>query len=443
MEVFENACGDVLSQLDTIPQASGVYWVGIAVLLSWEFMYNLNPLDHPPEIAAMMRTALRGHYRGPCVGLLKFPLLAVASTSQEVASTPLTNGALTSLALLLELERQYSQQNIFSVHRGPGHDRGQLDLNNVLDLWANHFNISSRHATFTWHSFFAMARSFSRGLWPCDITYVKHKDNNSERFRIQHDSPPTNLVKEYLRQVEAGRGGSQSAEQQPSTECTVPHHGKITKQFDPGHLIRALRVDENLKQRDRKIFQKQLKAVSAYLDPLHGEERLADHYVEGLHNPSRSTLCEARVRMDVTCMIMRRKINKERRYFQFINFDASPQHGLEIMGMQETKIAHEDVYNKTFDDVNPDAIKSHRAPVVGMGQGKTGLLDKAVTITHQRWLEHGPTVYHMRKANLDARVGLTDMGTELGVGDHLDIIENVIQQTVVPQETLQQDRLAL
>jgi hypothetical protein len=441
MAVFENACGYVLSQPDTTPQASGVYWVGIAVLRSWEFMYNLNPLDHPPEIAAMMGIALRGHYYKSCVGLLQFPLLAVASTSQEVASTPLPNGALTSRSLLLQLEGQYSQQNIFSVHRGPGHDRGPLDLNNVLDLWANHFNISSRHATFTWHSFFAMARSFSCGFWPCDITYVNNKDKKKP-FRIQDNSPPRDLVLEYLRQI-AGRGDSQSPEQQPSIQCIKKHPGCVTKEFDTGHILRALRIDEGLKQREKEIFQKQLKAVSAYLDPLHGKERLAELYVEGLDDPGRSTLCTARVRLDVTCMLMRRKINAERKYYEFINFDASPQHGLEIMGMQETKIDREDVYNKTFDDVNPDALKSHRAPLVGMGQGKTGLLDKAVTITHQRWLEHGPAVFQMRQANRNARVGLTDMGTELGVGDHLDIIENVIKQTVVPQETLQQDRLAL
>ena len=61
-----------------------------------------------------------------------------------------------------------------------------------------------------------------------------------------------------------------------------------------------------------------------------------------------------------------------------------------------------------------------------LGHLRMGLAEKAQCYVHQTWLEYGPEVEQVRAANADVRVVLSDMGTELGVGDALDVVEECL-----------------
>jgi hypothetical protein len=66
-------------------------------------------------------------------------------------------------------------------------------------------------------------------------------------------------------------------------------------------------------------------------------------------------------------------------------------------------------------------------PLSILGKGRMGLAEKTQAHVHQTWLEYGPAIESARSASQDVRVCLSDMGTELGVGDTLDVASQCLR----------------
>eukprot|EP00974_Lingulodinium_polyedra_P036698 3518073-Lingulodinium_polyedra.AAC.1 len=64
-----------------------------------------------------------------------------------------------------------------------------------------------------------------------------------------------------------------------------------------------------------------------------------------------------------------------------------------------------------------------RLPICGFGQGRATLPDKVACLVHQCWLEYGPSASDVRAANSRVRQRLSDVGTEFGICDYPDVVD--------------------
>ena len=73
-------------------------------------------------------------------------------------------------------------------------------------------------------------------------------------------------------------------------------------------------------------------------------------------------------------------------------------------------------------------VETRIMPLATLGKGRMGLAEKTQAFIHQTWLEYGPCVSGVRAANADVRVCLSDMGTELGIGDAKDVVSECLRE---------------
>ena len=138
--------------------------------------------------------------------------------------------------------------------------------------------------------------------------------------------------------------------------------------------------------------------------------------------PAKATSYRNVVRLDIAAMLARRnwyRVNGP--VYRYVSFDASPQHGQEMFGTVERTVIRSKV-GQLANWTSRPTVQTRRLPVATLGHLRMGLAEKAQSYVHQTWLEYGPEVEQVRAANADVRVVLSDMGTELGIGDALDIV---------------------
>ena len=135
--------------------------------------------------------------------------------------------------------------------------------------------------------------------------------------------------------------------------------------------------------------------------------------------PSRATLTRGRVRLDVAAMLCRRWhwAREARQVFRYLAYDASPQKGVEIFATVERVLTV--LSNDRFSATS--AVDERRLPLVTLGHGRTSLEDKVQAHIHQVWLEYGPGQDTLQRANSAVRQCLSDMGTEFGLADVVDV----------------------
>ncbi len=67
-------------------------------------------------------------------------------------------------------------------------------------------------------------------------------------------------------------------------------------------------------------------------------------------------------------------------------------------------------------------VRERLLPLAVLGCGRMRLSEKLNAHCHQVWLEYGPSIRDCRRANLDVRQCLSDMGTEIGIADARDVL---------------------
>ena len=107
--------------------------------------------------------------------------------------------------------------------------------------------------------------------------------------------------------------------------------------------------------------------------------------------------------------------------YRHISFDASPQHGQEFFATVE-RIVHRGEVARVGQDLSRPVVETRILPLVILGKGRMGLAEKTQAYVHQTWLEYGPSAASVRSANDDVRVVLSDMSTELGIGEVRDVV---------------------
>ena len=142
--------------------------------------------------------------------------------------------------------------------------------------------------------------------------------------------------------------------------------------------------------------------------------------------PSRWTIIRAVVTLDIAAMLYMREWYRDNApIFRYLAMDASPLRGTEFFATVERVVLQSDVQRHLSAAAMPPVLQ-RKLPVVILGNSRLGLAEKSQAYVHQAWLEYGPGVDSVRRANCDVRAVLTDMGTELGICDIKDIVDRSV-----------------
>ena len=155
------------------------------------------------------------------------------------------------------------------------------------------------------------------------------------------------------------------------------------------------------------------------------QERGAPVRLEDL--PETKSIVRSTVLLDQAAMLYwRRRVAAGGYGIRYLAFDGSPQHGDHLFATVE----------RVLDGVGRDGadgggtvgvqVRSRLMPLSVLGHCRQGLAEKTQALLHQTWLEYGPSLRAVRRANRAVRVVLTDMGVEFGVSEVWDVVPEAV-----------------
>ena len=146
------------------------------------------------------------------------------------------------------------------------------------------------------------------------------------------------------------------------------------------------------------------------------------------------TIREATVKLVQAIMLWNRSAARELGpVYRYIAFDASPQHGQEIFVTVERVVSRSALRGLGQHD-RPALVGggSRELPISILGTGRAGLAEKTQAHLHQAWLEYGPALEDVRLHCASVLSALSDMGTEFGIADALDVVGPAVGPALGP-----------
>ncbi len=196
--------------------------------------------------------------------------------------------------------------------------------------------------------------------------------------------------------------------------------------FTSGHLLAALRAAQFLKTQAKADATLALMCSSrAELQRRREELRRSGFVV-----PGRVTLQRARIRLDVAAMLWQRQwYRKHGPMYRYVCSDASPQNqqSTEVQISAERLIPRVMVRGRTAAQVSGSELVQRIMPVSALGQGRTDLPSKLQAHVHQMFCDYGPTALDIRLAAADVRQCLSDLGTEFGIANAADCVDQCLR----------------
>ena len=95
-----------------------------------------------------------------------------------------------------------------------------------------------------------------------------------------------------------------------------------------------------------------------------------------------------------------------------LNYDASPQGGVEIFGIREYTVFSLDPFQSALE----------YWPLQSLGHGHASVVDKQAALAHAIWLQAGPALEDVRAYCSSVHCICTDLGVEKDVGDAPDFL---------------------
>lgn len=196
--------------------------------------------------------------------------------------------------------------------------------------------------------------------------------------------------------------------------------------FLAGHLIASLRHAQDCKS-DRKVGRSLTSALRWWLP--HSWKAVQSDLASTRVAPSKQTLQRSKIQLDAAAMLAHRRwYTANGPSYRYIAYDASPQRGVELFVTVE-RVVLQTAVSSAPPGVWP-AVHQRLLPLTTLGHGRMSVADKMHAHVHQAWLEYGPSVSDVRKANLDVRQCLSDMGAELNIVDSQDSLEQLLGEAV-------------
>ena len=206
------------------------------------------------------------------------------------------------------------------------------------------------------------------------------------------------------------------------------NRGWRNRQKELEEVVEALSATRNLKQ-VAKYNQSRNDVVRAIVSNRPKLRKvLEEHTRETAGNFGHKQLLErARVNFDVAAMLYQRVCNREelRRRIIHLNPDASPQNGHEIFCVKVEEILEGLSGDGTLD---MSSVDMYEAPMIGLPRNHTTLFGKGMAMIHIIFLIAGPRAEEMRIFTQQVYSMLSDLGTEVGLGNFPDFLNAYLLQ---------------
>ena len=295
----------------------------------------------------------------------------------------------------------------------------QFALRDLIDRWRSCFGIASAELV-AWPVDFRLAVAMARGAWWGDVS-VKHR----RQLPGETSMAPVRPSDTFLRLFLEHRVGEVAP---PETSVTPPVWGEkkgAVRPFHPEHIVASARACADVSNK-AKLKQVLLASARWWAPGLVQSIAQCQRHIDDA--PAANTQRRHIIMLDIASMLARRQWYKlSGPTFRYLSFDASPQGGQEYFVSVERVVKRSDVREVSAELWPP--VESRVLPLCTLGCGRMGLADKVQTHLHQVWLEYGPSIRSVRAANLDVRQCLSDMGTELAIGDALDCVPACVGQS--------------
>ena len=427
----QSACKDVR---ETLSNAAGEFplsadcpgiVVGVVVFGQWRFVTGA--ASHA-QTFALMKASEACHARRSGHRFVEHEVLAAAQMSAGSGCEQLVAGSAwlrehTGSSRLNQDAATAMAASQFVVTKGDCL-RHSFSLRGIIDRWSANFNLASDKLV-AWPVDYRLAIAIARGTWWGDVS-VKHR----RQLAGERSMAPVRPADELLRQFLEHRVGDLTPPQgSESAHCVWMEQKGSVRSFHPEHIIASARacaaVANKAKLREVLLASARWWAPGQWQSIVHGQRKIEDA-------PAANSQRRHIIRMDIASMLARRQWYKlHGPTYRYLAFDASPQHGQEYFVSVERVVRRVDLQHAAPDQW--PAVESRVLPLNTLGCGRMGLADKVQTHVHQVWLEYGPSVRNVRAANLDVRQCLSDMGTELGIGDASDCVSACVGQSTAGQ----------
>ena len=194
-----------------------------------------------------------------------------------------------------------------------------------------------------------------------------------------------------------------------SAQHTLPGPGCI-RRWPPLHLLLAVAASANDKRLDD--LQENLKRKLSFAFQEEEPADLKRLEASGFETPSRFALAKGRINLDLAAMCCRRdQHQRPHTCWRQLNFDSSPQGGMELLAVTEFT-----TYNSAV-----ETSESHKLPIQSLGFGYGSVVDKAEALVHSIALECGAELEMLRSYTSSVYVILTDPGVEQHIGELPDV----------------------
>ena len=296
-----------------------------------------------------------------------------------------------------------------------------LPVGDILARWRTCFVLPE--TTFLWPAAPFFASGLAHGLISHDVSIVLAK--NRKGIWVAPMQPSRRVRQEFL-----AKGQSAALQYEEARAQLLPAKrrrlGSQPEPFTAGELIATVRQAQHLKSQDRSREN----ARNVIANPLTGASALGlDIDAMGSHQPGGFLLRQARKRLDIAAMLWNRlNYVGSGPFFRFIACDASPQfsQSVEVFVTVERLIRREAISGKSMASVPGQELVSRTLPLVTLGAGKAGLIDKVASHVHQLFLEYGPSIGHVSAVCYDVRQVMSDMGTEFGISNFGKAVDRVL-----------------
>ena len=362
--------------------------LGFAVLQAWHFV-----LASPAGVQSKsMCDCLRIENGKGRVGFLEHPVLVGGALNLPLV-LPHSWQYRTAAELGAELAQAAATADI-SMYADDGSGRIvgiASGMDGLLQRWA-HLLVDGSEC-YPWPLWTPLGRMIVRRQWSMDVSIV------TKRVYTPRWQPPVmpcrSLLLKFVRRDhdEPAHDNKDLAIASIETPMVVTKQrngaGAVPFWYDSRHLVAALRAAANSSSVKKALTPGNISAMCKFLWPKkktsETETVLAELLRAGFHIPSRESLRKARVRLDVTSMLVRRLVSHRQPMFRYIFFGASPQrNGREVFCSCERTVPCSAVSNTTFSAMPSTALKPiHRLPICALAQGNFSMADKVACLIHQ------------------------------------------------------------
>ena len=294
-------------------------------------------------------------------------------------------------------------------------------VSELLEQWKSEYDVDATDCL-AWHLMPELAGAICMGAWYGDVS-VRYR----RQLRGHNTMAPAQPSVGQLRHFVSMDIDKVLPPLQASAPIKVWEHkrGAIAG-YHPEHMLASLRAAQHVTNKEK--FKGQLMNCLRFFHP-RTWKRVARNTVAMGQVPHKGTLRRNTVRLDMAAMLARRMwYQANGPTYRYLSYDASPQRGVEFFATVERVVRRKDleVAASAASD-NMPVVETRVLPLVVLGSGRMGLAEKTQAHIHQVWLEYGPGVEDVRKANLDVRQCLSDMGTELAIADLGDVVAQCIE----------------